>query len=59
MEVLRGDLVRQVDGLVLVLDQDQGAEPLQAVAGQVAPAEAVELLVEGFGDPVDQVGLPR
>ena len=35
----RGDRVGQRDGLGLVLDQDQGAEPLQALAGEVAPAE--------------------
>ena len=58
VEVLGRDQVRQGDGLVLVADQDQGAEPLEAVAGEVAPAEAGELVGEGLGDAVDQVGLP-
>ena len=48
----------RLDRLVLVADQDQGAEPFQAVAGQVAAAELGELLGQGVGDAVDQVGLP-
>ena len=56
--MLRGDQVRQVDGLVLVADQDQGAEALEALAGQVAPAQAGKLLCQRLGDAVDQVGFP-
>ena len=58
VQVLGGDQVRQLDRLVLVADQDQGAEAFEAVAGQVAPAEPGELLGQGVGDAVDQVGLP-
>ena len=58
VQVLGGDQVRERDRLVLVADQDQGAEPFEAVAGQVAAAERGELLRQGLGDAVDQVGLP-
>ena len=46
MQVLGGDQVGEPDGLVLVANEDQGAEPLEAVAGEVAPAEPGELVVE-------------
>ena len=54
----RGRSGSRADGLVLVADQDQGPEPFEAVAGQVAAAQPGELVVEGLGDAVDQVGLP-
>ncbi len=45
-------------GLVLVLHQDQGAVLLQAIAGEVAPAQGGQGGAQGRVHPVDQVGFP-
>src|SRR5262249_2165012 len=58
VQVLGGDQVGEADGLVLVAHQDEGPEPFEAVAGQVAAAEPGQLLDQGVGHAVDQVGLP-
>ena len=58
VQVLRRDQVGERDRLVLVADQDERPEPLQAVAGQAAPAQSAELVLQGRGDLVDQVRLP-
>ena len=40
VQVLRRDQVRDRDRLVFVSNQDDRPEPLEAVAGQVAPAQS-------------------
>ncbi len=58
VQVLGRDLIGDRDRLVLVTNQHQSPEPLQAVAGQTAPAEPAQLVVEGLRHLVDQARLP-
>ena len=65
--VFRGPLLRwmkldqpgkDIDSLVGVRGQHQGAETLQALAGQLSPCQARQLLPQGAGDLVQKRFVP-
>src|SRR5262249_15501558 len=54
VKVLRGKLVDTVDNFALVASQDQGAEVLQRLTGQVATRQGIELLLQRGNDRIQQ-----
>ena len=56
--MLGRDQVGDRDRLILVPDQNEGPEPLQAVASQSATAQPAELILQRRDHPVDQPLLP-
>src|SRR5436305_415896 len=54
MQVLGSKRVRERQGLVLIAHEDQRPKTLQAVAGQVTPAQATKLIFKREADLVNE-----